>query len=454
MTEMMRQRLWLLAFLALCCAGTALAGYEMRNIGDAASLVDRGSEANAYREVDGFRSQGFFHDYGLGNVLFGTSYPHEGFVTNDPADRAHMVTPSGVYTHYPPGPEYILYVEEAIFGPKPVWRLRFVPLVFCGAAAVFFGFSVRRRFGARVGWLVMLACAMVIPFHDANTSFHCLGYALALLLIEIGLAIGRQRSRVPFILLGFVQGWLTFDYAFLVVLTPLAVELSMPFICPNHQPRLRLAMERCFLAGAGFALAHLLHFGQVWAFYGSWRAALADLSESARYRAGTEQSRGVVNIIATGLSNIYLFVVSPHPIHIPILHPAPAPYSWMAFRFLGMTLGLWWVLAAIVLGGVDFGRVRRGLQPLALLRRWTAVGLIGVGVSCVWWVLMQKHTSEHPHLFYRHLMVCFVLWAIFLAVQIASLIEHWAGRLARTAAVHPSRYQSALPDRQSAGSGR
>ena len=48
----------------------------MRNWGNVISPV---SEANALREVDGFRAQGLAQDAGLGNVLFGHRYPGKGF---------------------------------------------------------------------------------------------------------------------------------------------------------------------------------------------------------------------------------------------------------------------------------------------------------------------------------------------------------------------------------------
>jgi hypothetical protein len=427
MTKALGRRLELLAFLLLCGAGSMLAGWNMRNWGNALSPVDKYSEANALREVDGFRAQGLAHDAGLGNVLFGPRYPDQGFAIADGSEgRARtLTTPSGVYTHYPPGPEYLLYVAEAVFGPEPVSRLRLLPLTFCGAGAVFFGLSLRRRFSATVGWLVMLACLAVTPFHDANSSVHFLGYALALLLVEIGVAIGRNRSHVPFLLLGFAQGWLSFDYVFLVVLVPMAVELSLPCICLELRARLRLALGRCVLAGLGFVLAHLLHFGEIWAFYGSLGCALADLQSSARYRADFDQAKGMVHYIHTGLGLLYFYVLSPYPINVPVWHKYYYPPP---FRFLGLTLGVWWPLVAVVLCGIDVRRRLRGLSPLGLLRRWCALGLIGVGVSCVWWVVMQGHARAHEHLLYRHLNVCFVLWAIFLAVQLAEPIERWQFR--------------------------
>jgi len=48
-----------------------------------------------------------------------------------------------------------------------------------------------------------------------------------------------------------------------------------------------------------------------------------------------------------------------------------------------------------------------------------------VAVSSLWWVLMPSHASAHLHLHYRHLNVCFALWAIFLAVQVAAPVERW-----------------------------
>ena len=119
-----RGRFWLTAFILLCLAGTIYRTWEIRHWGDALSRVDPFSEANTLREVDGFRAQGFWHDAGLGNTLFGPRYPNDGFWISVGEERLHTVTPSGVYTHYPPGPEYLLYLAEAMFpilrGPSRV----------------------------------------------------------------------------------------------------------------------------------------------------------------------------------------------------------------------------------------------------------------------------------------------------------------------------------------------
>jgi hypothetical protein len=415
MTDRLGKTLWLLAFILLCSVPTMRAGWTMRHWGDALSPVDPYSEANALREVDGFRAEGLFHNAGLGNVLFGDRYPDAGF-TSSPEDRAASVAPDGTYTHYPPGPEYLLYAAESVFGPHPVSRLRLLPLLLCWGPAIFLGFSVRRRFGAAVGWLVMLACVSVTPFSDANSSIHFLGYALALLLVETGIAIGRNASIFPFLALGFLQGWLSFDYVFLVVFAPLGVALALPAIERAEPLRLRLAVLRCTLAGAGFVLAHCLHLLQVAAYYGSVHQAIADLHHSAQYRSGASQSGGITAYFAKSLILVLYYVVSPTPVSFPFWHSAAEfPKAAHAFRFLGLTLGAWFPIVTASLWIIG----KTSVPDRQLVRRWCRVSLIGLAVSSLWWFAMQSHATIHAHLVYRHVFFCFFLCVLFLAVLIA-----------------------------------
>ncbi len=437
------RRLWLAAFILLCCAGPIYEAWKVRHLGNALSNVDFGSDANVLREVDGFRAQGFWHDAGLGNVLFGSRYPDAGFApfgrrfadgsyaypspylvnllkhqtaAEIVEELTHQLAPSGVYTHYPPGPEYLLYLDEAVLGPEPVWRLRLLPIALGAAATVFYGLSIRRRFGVVAGWIVILASLTVAPFSNAYTSLHDWGYALALLLVEIGVAIGLNRLRWPFLLLGFLQGWLSFDQFFLVVLAPLAVELSLPVIEPGYGARWRLAVERCFLAGFGFAFAHLLHFAEVCAYYGSLSRAIADLQDAARFRAAGEHDleNGWGGTVVSNLSHQLFW---------------GHPFDSYKFLFLGLPLGALWVVVALVFLTFAVLGMRGRSAAFDLLGRWALIGLIGIVPSCGWFVAMAAHAHFHYAFVYRHLILCFELWAIFLAVQAARPIERWLGRL-------------------------
>ena len=101
---------------------------------------------------------------------------------------------------------------------------------------------------------------------DGFVGLHAQGYAFALLLVEICCTISMGATVAPFALLGFLQGWLTFDYVFLVSVTPVAIELAMPQIEPGYQRRWQLQSSGGGLAFSGFAAAHALHFLQVCAY--------------------------------------------------------------------------------------------------------------------------------------------------------------------------------------------
>ena len=440
MTKVFGRNVRFLLFLMLCCVGTAIVGVQALSSGNGLSSADLDSEANVLREADGFRAQGFWHDAGLGNVLFGHRYAKYGFLGETPGKLEKSVTETGVYTHYPPGPEYILFVAQQVLGSEPVSRLRVVPLALCGAAMLYFGLNVWRRFGEAAGWLTMLASLAAVPFYSANASIHCLGYAQALLLAEMGLCLGNSRLRAPALLLGFLQGWMSFDFFFEVALVPLAVECALPWIAPSSRPRYRLALWRCILAAAGFAVAHLMHLAQVAMFYGSVSGALGDLAGAAAYRNGIGGMQGWADYLSTVAALFAWHLVSPDPVRLPLLTDFGSLFATgmddriapvNIYRVFGLTLAPLWLVAAAALLLADHQRQRLGRSPIFLFWRWARVGLAGITVSSLWWVLMPGHASVHLHLHYRHLNVCFALWAIFLAVQAAAPVERWIARQSR-----------------------
>ncbi len=420
MTDRWSQRLWLVAFLLLCSVSTLQALRIAVDLGDSLSPTAPYAEANALREVDGFRAQGLWHDFGLGNVLFGHRFADEGFLGH-PEDLARSVSLSGVYTHYPPGPEYLLYVAELIFGPNSIRLLRLLPIVIGWAAALYFGLSVRRRFGHGTGWLVMLACVALPPFHDANVSLHLFGYALALVLVELGLCLRQRNGWAVLALVGFLQGWLSFDYVFLVTLIPLALELAMQRIVPEQPARARTGLKRSFAAGAGFAAAHVLHLGQVAAYYGSLPHALADMGSAAAFRAGQTEAHGLLEHAQQGLWIVSWYALSPYPVSLPFYQPdAEYDYADFIFRFLGLTMAAWCVVGVIALGlaRTAGGRRTGGRSPVA---GWLTINLLGLAVCSVWMLAMQNHALVHIQVLYRHLFFWFFLALLFFAVRLA----HW-----------------------------
>jgi hypothetical protein len=423
MPDALRRRVEVVAFVLLCSLGSLSAAWHMRNWGDALSPVDAFSEANAIREVRNFLDTGITMNDGLGNVLRPGLYPDQGF-QGFPTLRAASVTPSGVYTHYPPGPEYLLYAAMRLLGPHPISRLRILPLIITWAAAVFFGLSLRGRFGTPVAAMVMLACATLRLFSDADSYLHDIGYAFALLLVEIGVSVGRNKLVLPFLLLGFLQGWLSFDYVFLVTLVPGATELAMGRLGVGHAARLRLAAWRCVAAGAGFMLAHLLHFLEVWAFFGSFHPALADLTGAASCRAGASEAGGPLHRFVETFGIIKYYVVGQYPISTFFWRPdAGLPGNWQVFRFAGLTLGIWWVVLTHLFIVLHLLSGRRVSHPARKLDSdWLVVSLCGLVPCVLWYVVMLNHAADHTHYLYRHLFFGFFIGALFCMTALVNLL--------------------------------
>lgn len=405
-----------LLFVLLCSSGALFSIWQVRDWGNRLADVDSYSEADALREVRHFLEDGVLQHYGLGTVYYPGMYPTEGFA-HEP-DVSHFgVSPEGVYTHYPPGPEYLLYAAAKLFGLEPVSRLRLLPITVGRAATLFFGFAVRQRFGAAVGWIAMAACMITPTFTDGFVGLHCQGYAFALLLLEIGCAIGTGGTLAAFVPLGFLQGWLTFDYVFLVTVTPLAIELAMPQLDPSYQRRWRLAFIRSILAGGGFAAAQLLHFLEVCAYLGSFAAALRDLASAASYRAGAETVHSPLNYMSDVMVNLWLYYYGLHPFSIALAPPAPNEIpNWSMFRFLGLSLGPWWLL--ITTGLLVWERLSPERDIERLRRGWHAVCLSGMLTTSLWLVVMVNHGVVHRHFLYRHLFLMFFFMVMFSACRI------------------------------------
>jgi hypothetical protein len=417
MTNVVRQRTMIALFVLLCSLGALCSIARVQNWGNELSIVDSYSEANALREVRNFREQGLTQDYGLGRVYYPGMYPEDGFA-GDPDDAQYSVAPDGVYTHYPPGPEYLLLAAEKLLGPEPVSRLRLVPISVGCAAMLFLGFSVYRRFGAAVGWLVMGTFALTPSVTDGFVGLHYQGYAAALLMVEIGIAIGTGTLLVPFALLGFLQGWLSFDYVFLVPLVPLALETVMPRIDLGYERRWRLAFARAILAGAGFVAAHGLHFLQVWAYWGSFGQALRDYGGAASYRAGGDLISGRLDFLIYFVGILKLYFLGMHPLNTSLTLPeANLPENWSMFRFLGLSLGPWWLLVTCSMLIWD-GIISK--PPNRLPRTdWHFVCLIGLITSSAWLLIMINHAGHHRHFLYRHLFFAFFVMVLFGAVRLS-----------------------------------
>jgi hypothetical protein len=280
--------------------------------------------------------------------------------------------------------------------------------------------------------MVMAACLLSPTVTDGFVGLHSQGYAFALLLVEIAVAIGVGTRIAPFALLGFLQGWLSFDYVFLVTFTPLAIELAMPAIEPGYQRRWNLALMRVVLAGGGFTVAHALHFLQVWAYWGSLDGALRDFAGAAAHRAGADMVSGPLGYLAQAAFNLRIYFYGLHPFSTALSFPASVyAADWTMFRFLGLSLGPWWLL--VTLGLMIWNKLDPKSEAASIRMNWHVVSLTGMATTSLWFVVMVNHGVVHRHFLYRHLFLLFFLMALFAAVTARRLwteadIPRWLAR--------------------------
>jgi hypothetical protein len=262
----------------------------------------------------------------------------------------------------------------------------------------------------------MAALAINPAVNDVFVGLHPQSYALALLVFEIGVAIGAGAAALPFAVLGFLQGWLSFDYVFLVCLTPLAIEAAMSHIDTDHARNWSLAWRRTIVAAIGFSFAHVLHFAEVWAYWGNFGAALHDIAFAAQHRAGATE--GIVGHARSALQLLNNYYIGAHPFSPYLLDvPADRSSSWLTFRFLGLSLGPWWILLTATFACRQF--LVGDAAARALADDWLWASLPGILLSSAWFMVMVNHGLMHQAFIYRQLFLGFFVCVLFGAVRLS-----------------------------------
>ena len=235
-------------------------------------------------EALGYLHKGFSADASLPETTFGRLYPETGHLRRYQGQRH-------VDTHYPPGPTWLAAAMRQACGARPLSCLRTLPLAVSGIGAFVLAFALIVTLGLRRGLVVALAAFAVPLYSNMMLGLHYQGYALALLSIQLGGLLflyggGRPLAARDLALaggLGFLQGWLSFDYFFLVAFA--AVPIAVLFSDLREPSARKRLLALVAVSTGGFAFAHALHFLQVVAYYGDFMAALNDLLGVARERA-------------------------------------------------------------------------------------------------------------------------------------------------------------------------
>jgi hypothetical protein len=245
--------------------------------------ADDYSEAGSLRAAERFANEGFFQNYGLSDLGYGDRYPGKGLRRGsgkDPNDP--------IYHGYPPGPDWLSGLQMRVFGPEHLQRLRILPVTIGMIGASLFLLAMIRTIGADRALLTYLACLLAPMFTNMTHGLYYQGNAFSLLLVQIAvlvLALGRPgpigaRWIALLFLLGFLQGWLSFDYCFVVAFA--AVPIALLVAPDGDRHGLRTVLLLVAAPGSGFLSAHGLHFLQSTLYFGGIRGAIEEYAYRAR----------------------------------------------------------------------------------------------------------------------------------------------------------------------------
>lgn len=377
--------------------------------GKVSPIADGYSEANTIRGGTSFIEHGITHYSGLPDTCYGNLLPDRGRLGM--TLKKHGETCSGAYTHYPPGPEYFAWFAMLIFG-KENWRLlRLLPITFSILAGIFLINTFFSLVGGGMKGLILGLLLLLPPMY--SNYFHGLHhqqYAFTMFQAQICLCVlyfTQERFRkfwvlACFSLLGFVQGWMTFDFAFLATL--FAIPL---FILFRHEKKVGWGslLTVGFASGIPYTLSHVLHFFQVVSYTGSIDAAILDFTSAAAHRASNAAEGGIA---ANPKYDPKL--IGPFTVAKDFLYRVAGRGKYLAINlinFIWIIIGLKFVRTIEFKKGWKFEFNISGADILALAA--------AVVVSSLWSLVMKQHAHIHGfiarHYYYAYLMCCYLIVA-------------------------------------------
>ena len=370
------------------------------------------AEADTVRSAEAYMNQGLWAHHGLPRMLYGNRFPKDGTVKDhltaeggvvaefrqgfppEMADRNQWIT-----THCPPGADLINGVQAKSFGIDPVWKLRIFPTAVGLIALAFLFQTVTKLWGVERGALISVLVAILPMVPLWLPTLHYEGYALALVLIQTSFVLRRlwlRESTGPvfvlvLFLIGFFQGWLSWDHFFVVSL--LALPWWLLRRADGARPNLVILFWMTAVPAAGFTLAHVLHLCMAVGDLGSWQAALGEFHRTGMERGG--MAGGTSRLKYTGKA-VYLYIRW-------CLYPSNR-------RFGPILAGV----AALAAVAAIFRRTELSLQPWNRQKRVLQMAWPGqhsalpalvaaLGVSTLWLFVMPQHVFGNSELTVRHL---------------------------------------------------
>jgi len=386
--------------------------------------ADGASELAALASGMHYYKRGFIENFGLPDL---STPPQKWYV--DPNDEP--ASNGGCYTHYPPGPNWLVGAGIHLCGPNNFACYRRIPIFFGGLCLILSFLCMTRTVGSVAAAAFIGALAAIPMTSEMMHGLHYQGYALSLIILQMSYSwylfslsrTPRTRELTAMFGLSFIQGWLSFDYFFISSLFPVSI-----YFLGSKRSLLDLG-KQLFASLGAFVCAIALHFIQN-ALYSStghrastWRfeyhslvlgfeGAFNDLFMAAKYRSGSIQPR----------PNSSFFEVTQR--YTGELLPSASQ---------GGDVGMLLIAAAVTLAVltliVSYARSKRSgsVGPRGSL---IMAPILGYLLSMLWPIVMRDHALDGTHMTFvpRHFIVLLYAATGVVAVVLSDLFS-WVGAL-------------------------
>lgn len=339
---------------------------------------DPDSESNSMMAAQIWVKQGIASTYGI------AIYPD--YVQESPVQKLREMR---AYTHYFPGPDYVLYGIFTVFGDSPtvvMWG-RLVPIFLVLWGLWFFSQQLLNLIKPRWEWCVPLVFAAVLlapQVYQMVVSYHGLSYMTAWILFALGVGMHPRLSMAKKSGLAFLFGFLSHQFnltgTFVVFAAPAVGALFL-----GGEKHYKDAVRLSFFVGVGMVVAFVIHFLQLAALVG-WDDAWLDQFGTAINRGTWDEPPSRIQLIG-----IYSRLVN-------------GGYRIGSISMLVSGLFFLWLIRD---------------QKLA---KWRYAGALVLSfvASYVWILLLKKHSVIHQHLNPMIFVFLFATWLVVLCHLIAN----------------------------------
>ena len=314
-----------------------------------------------------------------------------------------------IYTHYFPGPDYVLTAVFAIFGESDEsfrWA-RLIPMFLILSSLLLLTYAAEKTVFKNWKWgrfWFLLLVIFVPGLRWWAINLH--GHAYSSACVFVGLSLGmlstlpdfRQRSKQLLLLasafaIGVVSNYALLTGAFIVCASPIVGQL----LCDMRNSKkesfdFKNGLGLSFTVGLGLVAAWIIHLGQVAVVLGSWADAWHEQMSIASARAMVERSNNPTRLMLIGR------------------------YSDLASRFF--------FFKALTMLPLTYYLAWLHRPPRMRLCLASTVAIL----ACYAWILLLKnHSIDHPHVNPRVFMLLYVCFA---ATLVSLAANHCLSRLA------------------------